>query len=220
MAGELSITRWSNLTWTLIVDSLPQYGGHVKLVFFLTPFLAISLGFAQESESALMVNNSSASLDKTQYEVEGQIHTISLAPGVTFGPSINLKTSPYNAFGFRVVAPVTRNDDLQIISMGGFWRHYFSELKTSLFTEAGGGVNFATLGNQQFMARQRSINGTSFISGMANFGILHKINEDVGFGGYGGVDFTNILLTKNDFGLRENTIYLYPRLSMFASIAF
>jgi hypothetical protein len=192
----------------------------MKLAFFLTTLLAFVSAFAQDSDAIALINNNSTSLDQTQYEVEGQIHTISLAPGVTFGPSIQFKSSPFNAFGFRMVAPISRNDDLQLISMGGFWRHYFSEKSTSLFTEVGGGVNFATFENEQFVA-ELSGNGTSFFSAMANFGVLHKINEDIGFGGYGGVDIARVRLSKNFISYPDDgRAYIYPRLSMFASIAF
>ncbi len=142
------------------------------------------------------------------WSVEGQLNTASNSTTSTFGPSMFYRLDEKNLVGFRLLSPLSWGEGT--LSQMAVYRHLFGIEKTSLFGE----VSLAS--------NQYSVGDTELDSPSAgtNFGIIHRLNEDISFGGLAGMEWTHVELHKNSVSDAKSDLNLYGRLALFGSVAF
>lgn len=169
------------------------------------------------NEVTLLSSQSTApapTLRETEFiEVEAQIHTISIAPTVTFGPSLTYQHTDSEHFGFRALAPFSRADDISVLSLTGFWRHMFTQKKTALFGEVG--LSYNLFGDRNVYSNDSA--GSADLS----IGAIHRLTADLGFGGIAGITASGAQVERDFVNTSGgNSTYFYPRLALFGNMHF
>ncbi len=184
-----------------------------QLIFSLLFICAVSV-FAEELPTQISHDELKPlhTLNKPDWNVQGELQTISLSPNAAFGPAMFFATSEKNMMGFRLAAPLSRSEEFSNYSFQLAWRHHFQPVRTSLFFET-------TLGTNFFLKESSGEYTNSFSAG-ANFGISHYFNSEFGIGGYGGLDITNAQVTKTFVSTNTTTQFIYPKIALFGTVAF
>lgn len=187
----------------------------MKIFFCLFALAFASSSFAQQSS---MQNTSQQSFELQDelraptWTVTGELSTISISPHATFGPAMFYSSSESNMWGVRVLAPLSRSERITVNTIQFAWRHNFQYGQTSIFLEPTFSQNYIY---DDIVIRDYM--GASF---GANFGVSHYFDSQFGIGGYGGIDVSQTYVSRNDFGMRSGMSAIYPRITVFGTIAF
>ncbi len=189
------------------------------ILFTLFAFPMLSLA---EVQTSTIENN------KNDWAVEAIFNTTSDSTGTTFGPSIYYKINNQNFIGFRFNAPVGNKTDFEgTYTLAIPYRLFFSERKTSLFTELNLALNsYSIFENKSyydsefnFIGNDRVLVSSTGASMGTYLGVIHNLNSDISFGGLAGLDWSNVALNRI-YRTQSNNVFAYTRISIFSSLNF
>jgi hypothetical protein len=175
-------------------------------------FSVSAMALAEVNSNSIKEENANTNTTQNQnWSVEAQFNTISNSISPTFGPSLLYALNNKNQLGLRFLAPTTGSGDATA-SLMAVYRHLFSESKTSLLVEGTLGENGYAYGEPSEAIYAPSV-GT-------NLGVIHRLNDDIAFGGLAGLEWTQTYLQKGLAFNNPSGLDVYARLSLFVSLYF
>ena len=183
----------------------------MKFVLAISLFLLPLFSRAEETTTSTTSANAATSSASTKHDwtTEGQLATSSNSIQPTFGPALFYNVDDNNQVGFKVLAPVGKVSE-GTTSLVGAYRYFFGRAKTALFGEG-------TLSANWYNSANYYVYGTSLGT---HIGVVHRLTEDIAFGGIGGTEWTRTRIVNSVAFNDPNSIYIWPVIAVFGAIGF